>query len=374
MDVSHFIKQFADTVPKLEFLVFFYDNPSTMDTVESLSIWSGIPQEVVQNIIEQWCSLGLMGREDSIYFLKASETLQPVIQEVVETYKTTRRIFRAELEKIVNEKDKETIQHKRALTAEIGKTDTILENITSGVLLTDAHNTIIKFNRAFRDLFPPIAGLSPPLHFKEAFSNPLVNKKLSSLTQKGEGTFFDTIADHHYEIQIAGVKDEQGNILKDEDDIPVGYLWIFRDISAQKELDKMKEDLSRMITHDLRSPMTGIFTAFDLILKNDADALPTHLYKSCQLGKRTSQFILGMVNDLIDIHKIEDDSIPIEKTPLVLNKIVEDSVEQIIPLIYDRNITLHRHLSAKPLTVLGDLQKLVRVIVNLLTNAVKFTP
>ena len=103
----------------------------------------------------------------------------------------------------------------------------------------------------------------------------------------------------------------------------------------------MKEELSRMITHDLRSPMTGIFTAFDLLLQDGETYLPPHLFKSCQLGKRTSQFILGMVNDLIDIHNIEDGSIPIERIPLNLSHIIDESVEQVETLATDRNIKIH---------------------------------
>lgn len=375
MKADEFLNQIANTVNKLELLVFFHDNPSTIDSADSLSIWTGIPYDLLLDILNQWVNLDIIKREGNLFFYNIDNIYHNIADEVISNYKTTRNLFRKELQKLVTEKDKEVLNQKIALNSEIGKTDTLLANITDGVLIINNDLVIIRANNAFCKQFPDFQIDKLPIPFHDAFIDSQLKEEIISLSQRGEGIYIKNIDAKHFEITITGIKNSSGQLIfDDETGKTSAYLWFFRDVSAKIELDQMKEELSRMITHDLRSPMTGIFTAFDLILRHDQNLLPEHLYKSCQLGKRTSQFILGMVNDLVDIHRIKEDKIPVEQLPLDFYSVLNESIEQIELLAKDRNIKLNVKITDEKMPIIGDYQKLVRVIVNLLNNAVKYTP
>lgn len=374
MDETQFIKKYTDSLNKLELLVFFSDNPSTMDTADSISIWSGIPVKQIQEILDIWIDQGLVKKEGVIYYFQPDDhELLSLSKQVVQTYKSTRILFRQELDQISTTLEKEKRDHQTALSKEIGKTDTLLQNITEAVAFIDNTKTIIKCNRVFLDLFPQSQERSP-LSFDDIFHNVALKEAFSELIRKGGGTYQGPIGDRYFEVTVTSIKDENGETIIDDYNEVIGYFWVFRDVSDRKKIEKIKDDLSRMITHDLRSPMTGIFTAFEMILKSGERNLPENLYKSCQLGKRTSQFLLGLVNDLMDVQRIEDGVIPIQRQVISLNQIIAESLEHLESLIKDRQISVIRSITSELMNVLGDHDKLIRVFVNLITNALKFTP
>lgn len=371
MDQNVFIKTFADSINKLELLVFFTDNPSTMDTSRSLAIWTGLQHDEVLSICEQWVEQGLLKKEGAVFYFEPPESLAPVISDVVLNYKNTRRIFRKELMEIVAQKERESQFQKRAIVAEKGRAEAILQNISNGVIQV-RDNQIISANVAFQKMFDFINAEEFPLSINTIIENELTKKE--DLLHRGEGTFVLHTHSRHFEVTISNMTESDGTLLTDAQGEKLGELWIFHDITERIQIEKMKVELSQMITHDLRSPMTGIFTAFDMILREGEENMSPSLYKSSQLGRRTSQFILGLINDLIDIHRIEDGTVPIERMPLDFNTVIDESIEQVSSLLRDREINFLQDRYQGKHTVLGDKQKLIRVIVNLLTNALKFTP
>ncbi|MBN2384854.1 hypothetical protein JXQ70_18430 [bacterium] len=374
MDETRFIQENADSLHKLELLVFFYDNPSTMDTAESLAIWSGIPLVDITPILAQWSHSGILKQEGAIFYLMTESDLFPILEKVVLSYKSTRRLFRVELDKITQQQREEQRRHEAALTLETGKTDTLLESISDAVILIDKDRSITRFNRVFPSFFPSFNPSQLPCSFDFFKSDQELYQVFTTLFAKGEGSHKKTLGERCYEIVITSIKDEYGSALLDETGQSVGFVWVFHDISMQMQLDRMKEELSRMITHDLRSPMAGILTAFELLLKNAQESLSENLYKSCQLGKKTSQFLLDMVNDLLDVQTIEDGTLPIATGPTTIQDLVSESLDQVSSLAQDRLIELSSDLPHKNCRLMADHSKLVRVFVNLLTNALKFTP
>jgi signal transduction histidine kinase len=140
-----------------------------------------------------------------------------------------------------------------------------------------------------------------------------------------------------------------------------------------QQLEEQRDSLVHMIVHDMRAPLTSIMTGlemFDFMPDMDAETRQELLV----LAQRGSHALLGMINDLLDISRMENGMLELEKKPLTPAVIVDGALAQVNPLITEKHFSLVCELDEKPLIFTGDEEKLRRVLVNLLSNAIKFTP
>ena len=139
-----------------------------------------------------------------------------------------------------------------------------------------------------------------------------------------------------------------------------------------QELEKMRDDLTHMIVHDLRTPLSSLIVGLQLMqdLAPIADA-----QKECyDIAVRGSERLLNLINDLLDISKMESGTFELELAPLGVPTLLESSIEQISSSARDKQIALGQEVGAHSALLIADEDKLRRVIVNLLGNAIKFTP
>jgi signal transduction histidine kinase len=139
-----------------------------------------------------------------------------------------------------------------------------------------------------------------------------------------------------------------------------------------RELEKLRDDLTHMIVHDLRTPLTCLLTGLHTLgvsARLDEDG------KEClQMSISGGETLLRMVNDLLDISKMEEGSLRLEYGEPAPGTLIEDAVRQVASLAREKNLTLLREVAADVPGFRADEEKLQRVLVNLLGNAVKFTP
>jgi len=169
----------------------------------------------------------------------------------------------------------------------------------------------------------------------------------------------------------------------------VGGVCLFQDITRRKEvemlyeqmraLDKVKNDLTHMIVHDLRTPLTSLLTGLMTLQGSQSlDEMESELLAISVSGGHT---LLGMINDLLDISKMEDGSLSLERAPIVLSDIVQEAFQQVASLVEEKALTLQSQIAPEisagmpdACILCADSDKVRRVLVNLLGNAIKFTP
>jgi PAS domain S-box-containing protein len=155
----------------------------------------------------------------------------------------------------------------------------------------------------------------------------------------------------------------------------IGRLMVFRDITEEKELEQMREDLSDMIVHDLRSPLTAVLSGLELIKALDFDDhTDTMAIQAMDIAEGSCENMLTMVNTLLDISRLESGKMPLDRAPAPFAPLVRRAVSHLSPLAAERDITVRTELSPHLPMVYIDNEKVGRVVVNLLDNALKFTP
>ncbi len=137
------------------------------------------------------------------------------------------------------------------------------------------------------------------------------------------------------------------------------------------EMDRMKSSFFANISHELRTPLTLILSPVEDILRKPE--LPERLRTQLVFVRDNSYRLLNLVNDLLDIMRLEEGMTRLEKAPVKLNSLVNNVVGGMQHFAQQQNVTLSV-LPSPELSVLGDRRAIEKVAINLINNAVKFTP
>lgn len=165
------------------------------------------------------------------------------------------------------------------------------------------------------------------------------------------------------QVSIARVKDSEGN--------PLGGVGVNRDITLRKQLERQKDDFISMASHELKTPLTSIKVFVHLLedaVKNISNP-KIHRF----LNRTTVQIerLTHLVNDLLDVTKMQSGKLDLQKEYFLMNSMIKDSIENIQPITNKHIILVKGKIRKK---VYADRERISQVLINLLTNAVKYSP
>jgi len=127
-----------------------------------------------------------------------------------------------------------------------------------------------------------------------------------------------------------------------------------------------------MLAHELRNPLAPISAAAELL--NLGNLSPEMLYKTSSIITRQIRHMTGLVDDLLDVSRVNNGLIDLSRTKVDIKQVIADGLEQARPLVDARQHRISVHLTSQPAYVTGDHKRLVQIVVNLLDNAAKYTP
>ncbi len=139
-----------------------------------------------------------------------------------------------------------------------------------------------------------------------------------------------------------------------------------------QELERLRDDLTHMIVHDLRTPLTSLLSGLQTVpLVGDLNPLQTEMVEIAVDGGET---LLNMINNLLDVEKMEQETVPLAKTTLSAQALIERACAQVSLLAASNSLALVRETAENLPPLCADEDKLKRTLVNLIGNAIKFTP
>jgi PAS domain S-box-containing protein len=149
---------------------------------------------------------------------------------------------------------------------------------------------------------------------------------------------------------------------------------VVHDISERKSAQRLRKEMVKMVTNDLRSPLTSLGSVYTMLQENRLGSLNAQGIKLLTAAQANSGRMLRLINDLLDIEKLEAGMLQLEKSPTVISAIFDQSLDSVLPLANKKQIRLFNNASGSPVTANIDAHRIVQVLVNLLSNAIKFSP
>ncbi|MCS7289443.1 MAG: PAS domain S-box protein [Roseiflexus sp.] len=161
--------------------------------------------------------------------------------------------------------------------------------------------------------------------------------------------------------------------------VHIGRLYIFRDITHERAVERMKSEFVAMVSHELRTPLTSIKGFVDMLLDGDVGPLADEHQELLRIVKANTDRLLLLINDLLDMSRIEAGKLLLHRAPLDVRPLIRQVVTTLRPQLEAKQQHLHLDLpetlpdDAAPL-MFGDAVRVHQILTNLLSNAIKYTP
>ena len=163
------------------------------------------------------------------------------------------------------------------------------------------------------------------------------------------------------------VLDESGHVW--------GWMLVLRDVTEEKEMEQMREDVTRMIVHDLRTPLTAILGSVELV-EDMLEEKPrdSMVAEALDVAIHSARIMRFRVDSLLDMSRIEAGKVQLDRRPHALAELVDSATMVMSTLAEGAGLQLEVQVPDTLPLVEVDGEMVERVLINLLDNAVKFTP
>jgi len=140
------------------------------------------------------------------------------------------------------------------------------------------------------------------------------------------------------------------------------------------KLERLKSEFISIVSHELRTPLTTIKNSLDIIISGKTGDLTENAEKFINMARRNVVRLSGIINDLLDISKIEAGKLDFKYMPAKIESVIEYVKNNLQGVAKEKNIKLECNLASDGAEIYADTNRLEQVLTNLVSNAVKFTP
>jgi len=258
----------------------------------------------------------------------------------------------------------------REIAGEKSKIKTIIHCMADGVLVTDHEGQVVLHNpavvRMLKMGMPPSFGQSLWDCVGGDCLRELVSK-IMQVREEGSSTVSQevVIGEMTLMAHIAPVRSEKGEVL--------GAVTVLRDISMLKAIDRMKSDFVAMVSHELRAPLTSVEQQLSVVLAGIIGEVNERQKEMLARAKERTHALLTLVNDLLDLSKIESGFVVQYKEPVQIAEVLEKAIGILKFQAEMKNITLQLSSPGTLPPVMADRGNMEEVFINLLSNGIKYT-
>ena len=250
------------------------------------------------------------------------------------------------------------------------KLSAVISGCADGIALLNEDFTITSINQAGSNLFGQnvetlvLTNLFD-LAFceKKRFSKSEFEKKQSVFLRNYNIINYKNDTKIPVEISIAQIQNENEN--------EKSYIAVIRDVTYQKETERLRDDFIATLTHDLRTPLLATISGLDFILNKSLGDITKEQGDLFSAMKKSSEDMLGLVNALLEVYKYEAGKTYLCKTKFDILKLTNECTKELLPLAQKYDIKINTNCKEKELFVNADKNEIRRVITNLIGNAIK---
>jgi two-component system phosphate regulon sensor histidine kinase PhoR len=244
----------------------------------------------------------------------------------------------------------------------------MLTSMVEGVMVLDYRGRVLQVNPALERMFGVRRAETRGRQFSELFRHPELNQLVSNVLASRVGQEDEIVLAQsgrclHIEASVAGGQQEN----------EACAVLVFHDITELRRLENIRKDFVANVSHELRTPLTSIKGYVEALLDGDKDD-PDTTVRFLDIILKQSDRLNLILEDLLQLSKIESGQVQFEREPLHIGSVVERTLAMIKPLADKKHHRLIAQVSSDLPLVSGDQERLVQVLANLVDNAIKYTP
>ena len=154
----------------------------------------------------------------------------------------------------------------------------------------------------------------------------------------------------------------------------LGRLVVLQDVTEERTLQQMRDDLTHTMVHDLRNPLNVVYSALEMMNEQLVEEAPPDIQQMLSISRQSTRRILNLVNGILSISHLESGRMPLLRKSLELGDLVEEVLEAERTLAEEKGLRLRYEAPPRMPPVMADRSLMERVLQNLVGNAIKFTP
>lgn len=367
MDGIQFLRKVKDALPEatLILLTGYADKENAIKAINTVGIYRYIEKPWDNEDLKLSIHNGL---ERSHLVGDLKQSVRELTEARVELQQTN-----LHLEALVEERT-------RDLRDTYQKLQSIIRNTADGILTLDATLRLTSINPAAEQWFrsqeqlQQVDLLTMPL--ESLLKMPASNGKLRPVQE-----LFQPQASHRAEEVLIGsipLEASVSPLLGLEQAEPQGFVIVLRDIAQRKEIERLRDDFMSTLTHDLRTPLLAAIQTLGFFADGTLGELTSRQLELINMLTQSNRELLGLVNVLLEVYKYESGRQKLILDTVDLGDLLEQIAHELDALANNREqvlkLALPQELSGEGHKVRGDKQELKRVFVNLIGNAINFTP
>ena len=262
-----------------------------------------------------------------------------------------------------------TIRDNTEITAVRKRSEAILTSTSDGIIVFDAEDRITFVNPAAEQILGKGA---------EALVGLVTNAwKLFGVVADPEGPVRETgtqLREVRMEEPAHRIVDVRVDPVLDDDGDYLGAIANIRDVTVEREATQMKNEFVSTVSHELRTPLTSIKGYIDLILDGEAGEVNEIQQEFLSIVKENSDRLVELINDMLDISRIESGRIVLKVQPLDVAERVTGAVNTFRAVTDQQGRTIHTDVPDDLPLAAGDPDRVGQVLINFISNAIKYSP
>ena len=262
------------------------------------------------------------------------------------------------------------IENCKLYSASQNRMEKVVESMSDGVVITGSQGSVLRMNPAAKNMLGLSASVADASIDLRALPldkdlKTIVNRCFDEIDLVAEEVTVQDFKARVLKLSSAPVLDFQGE--------KIGVVTVMHDITRQKEIDRMKSDFVSSVSHELRTPLTSIKGYIDNMRDGIAGDLTEKQTAYLDKAKENVDRLARLVNDVLDVSRIESGKTELKCESVELAQLTRESAQQLAPMAADKRLTVAVEAEGE-VRVIADRDKISQVLINLIGNAIKFTP
>ncbi|MFA6384132.1 MAG: ATP-binding protein, partial [Candidatus Omnitrophota bacterium] len=263
-------------------------------------------------------------------------------------------------------------QNKR-IHDEKQRIDNIVHNMAEGMVVVDAEGRIVLVNQTAGALLG-VTGADVGKFLKDVVKD----EHLLTLTRKGP-VDNDAVVEKDIEFYSGNESTKRvlrtsSAVVEDPNGNTVGMVTTLNDITRQKEIEKVKAEFVANVSHELRTPLVAIEKSISMIFDKSAGDVSDTQKQFLAIADRNLKRLSLLINDLLDLSKLEAHRVQLKRQIVSLEQVVDEAAGSLYNWAKTKNIPIEKKIASGLPQISIDADRIIQVLINLIGNAIKFTP